>query len=497
MKGQRFLVRIFVWFALVSLIFAAFLMVAPVHLGGEFDYEYLVQPGDTLFSIANRFGVTQERLAQANGIGSSPSYRIQAGEYIVIPLYSKNVKYITQENDTIWKIAKEFEVYWVRIAQSNNIVFPYLISSGEILTITLSNDLPLSERSILANEAIPSGSSSSSFLLTRSSSPSQSSGSSSLGSSSLTESTITSSGSKEGSSSSSSSSSSSTTTYSITSKSSDTTVTTSSSTGRSPRQAWVWVFGQYPQAQMNTVKEHSSNLSAVSPMEFFLSNNGSFSITDGSGNHYNNLCPEIQSYGLGCYPLVQNDQNNCTGLSTLLGNFTLQQEFISYTVKYAGEYGAQGINLDFEPSNNCGNAVVYATFVTDLADALHENSMTLSVDVASFDGGNLWNFVLLGEGDADVILTMDTYNTPFNASNCNFQWAGSSFMCGFSKMYAEVPTGKIAIGLITQIDDSDLGKRFGEIDLYSTPYVIVWPYAGNPIQDQYWNSFGDYLSGKT
>src|SRR5579875_3490469 len=183
MKGQRFLVRIFVWFSLVSLIFAAFLMVAPVHLGGGFDYMYLVQPRDTLFSIANRFGVTQERLDQANGIGSSSSYGIQAGEYIVIPLYSKNVKYITQENDTIWKIAKEFEVYWVSIAQSNNIAFPYLISSGEILTITLSNDLPLSERSILANEAIPSGSSSSSsFLLTRSSSPSQSSGSSSLGS---------------------------------------------------------------------------------------------------------------------------------------------------------------------------------------------------------------------------------------------------------------------------------------------------------------------------
>jgi hypothetical protein len=182
---------------------------------------------------------------------------------------------------------------------------------------------------------------------------------------------------------------------------------------------------------------------------------------------------------------------------TLLGNFTLQQMFISFAIKYVGANDGQGINLDFEPSGGCGDAKTYSTFVTDLADGLHENSMSLSVDVASFDGGKLWNFTALGEGDVDEIMTMDTYNTPFNATGCNYTWAGSSFMCGFNKMYAEVPAGKIAIGLITQIDDADLSQRFEQIDLHSSPYVMVWPGSGDPISSLYWNSLGSYLGGKT
>ena len=45
--------------------------------------KYVVQPGDTLFSIAMRFGTTVEALAAANGIGSN--YLIFAGQTLVIP----------------------------------------------------------------------------------------------------------------------------------------------------------------------------------------------------------------------------------------------------------------------------------------------------------------------------------------------------------------------------------------------------------------------------
>lgn len=44
---------------------------------------YTIQPGDTLFSIANRFGTTVEALAAANGIADPAS--IQAGQSIAIP----------------------------------------------------------------------------------------------------------------------------------------------------------------------------------------------------------------------------------------------------------------------------------------------------------------------------------------------------------------------------------------------------------------------------
>ncbi len=54
----------------------------PMHSPGGVQ-KYVVQPGDTLFSIAMRFGTTVEALAAANGIGSD--YLIFAGQTLVIP----------------------------------------------------------------------------------------------------------------------------------------------------------------------------------------------------------------------------------------------------------------------------------------------------------------------------------------------------------------------------------------------------------------------------
>lgn len=44
---------------------------------------YVVQPGDTLYSIAVRFGVSLEALIQANGI-TDPN-QLQVGQVLVIP----------------------------------------------------------------------------------------------------------------------------------------------------------------------------------------------------------------------------------------------------------------------------------------------------------------------------------------------------------------------------------------------------------------------------
>ncbi len=44
---------------------------------------YVVQPGDTLYSIAVRFGVSLQALIEANGI-EDPN-RLQAGQVLVIP----------------------------------------------------------------------------------------------------------------------------------------------------------------------------------------------------------------------------------------------------------------------------------------------------------------------------------------------------------------------------------------------------------------------------
>ncbi len=47
--------------------------------------EYVVQPGDTLWTIAQRFGIRVEALAQANGIQNPDAAILQVGQTLKVP----------------------------------------------------------------------------------------------------------------------------------------------------------------------------------------------------------------------------------------------------------------------------------------------------------------------------------------------------------------------------------------------------------------------------
>jgi LysM repeat protein len=102
---------------------------------------YVVQPGDTLYSLANQFGVTLDRLAAANGL--SDPYPLTAGQSLAIPTADHQPSkqtYVVQSGDTLWAVATAFNVSVDSLTTANQIVDPTTIQPGTLLTIPRSSD---------------------------------------------------------------------------------------------------------------------------------------------------------------------------------------------------------------------------------------------------------------------------------------------------------------------------------------------------------------------
>lgn len=97
---------------------------------------YIVQTGDTLSGIAARFGVSTEALAIANRI-ANPGY-IQIGQMLYVPGPASTwpVKtYVVRTGDTLYSIAMRFGVSLQALAAANRIANPGYIQIGQVLVI--------------------------------------------------------------------------------------------------------------------------------------------------------------------------------------------------------------------------------------------------------------------------------------------------------------------------------------------------------------------------
>lgn len=92
---------------------------------------YVVQPGDALWRIAARYGVTVDQIVRENNI-SDPN-RIYVGQRLVIPPAPGT--YIVQPGEALWMIAQRFGVTVDQIVRENGIVNPSLIYPGQVLRI--------------------------------------------------------------------------------------------------------------------------------------------------------------------------------------------------------------------------------------------------------------------------------------------------------------------------------------------------------------------------
>lgn len=113
------------------------------------DSSYTVAAGDTLFKIAQRFGVGQQAIVTANGI-ANPDL-VYVGQTLTIPdgsttattepaptaqpLPANGGRYTVRTGDTLSQIAQRYNVTTAQLAAANGIGNTSYIYAGQLLTI--------------------------------------------------------------------------------------------------------------------------------------------------------------------------------------------------------------------------------------------------------------------------------------------------------------------------------------------------------------------------
>jgi murein DD-endopeptidase MepM/ murein hydrolase activator NlpD len=104
---------------------------------------YIVQSGDTLFSIATRYNTTIAALKKLNGMGASDL--IQVGQKLIVPasenqspatVPAKNtLSYTIQPGDTLQRIAWRYGTTLRELQDLNDLLNPNLLSVGQAIAI--------------------------------------------------------------------------------------------------------------------------------------------------------------------------------------------------------------------------------------------------------------------------------------------------------------------------------------------------------------------------
>jgi LysM repeat protein len=134
-------------------------LVIGVGLAEAADPVHVVRRGDTLYSLARRYGTTVNAIVQANGLRNRNW--IYVGQRLVVPTSGATQQtvtsgtYVVQRGDTLYSIARRHGVSVQAIASANHIYNTNLIHSGQRLVIPAAGTTTTSGSSDSSNPSAP------------------------------------------------------------------------------------------------------------------------------------------------------------------------------------------------------------------------------------------------------------------------------------------------------------------------------------------------------
>ena len=105
-------------------------------------YLYTVAQGDTVFTLAAKFGLSIQTLAWANGFTSATIAQLHVGQQIWIPP-TDGVLYTTNSGDTVASVAAKFGVPLTTVLAYNQLASPGLLSPGTKLMLPGASETPV------------------------------------------------------------------------------------------------------------------------------------------------------------------------------------------------------------------------------------------------------------------------------------------------------------------------------------------------------------------
>jgi LysM repeat protein len=91
---------------------------------------YIVNSGDTLYSIAKSFNISVNKLKEYNNLTNN---LLSIGQKLLIPI-GEDTTYVVKNGDTLYKIAREFNTTVDNIKKLNNLT-DNILSIGQILIV--------------------------------------------------------------------------------------------------------------------------------------------------------------------------------------------------------------------------------------------------------------------------------------------------------------------------------------------------------------------------